>query len=589
MTPANRHVKVAGCALVGVLAVAGLTATASGQAVASAQGAQGAQGAEPPTAARCAPPALAASIEVTRELPRVAGTSPADVREMAEVLRAGQAAKQPGRAQAVALSVWLGVNDPDIAEAQLGAGPAFDPATFFRRLARVADWQVLPPAIAAHRVMGTPDPYVFEAYWDQAVVLAGKLAAIPAGEVATRLTSGAVASKICRPRAKAKRGFPLPVGSGYQVAPASAAAKTVAAGEAPTLLVRSNCGTPVVSASTGVVEIERRVRTAGPWMIRVVQEDGPTTTYAHVGRPLVKDGRPVVVGDQLATVGDYGDVDSCALGFTVAIGERTLAPVEAAEWLRPVPLKPPDRSNAETTFRMASFNVLGSHLTGPGTSKPTYASGPARMAAGLALLESAGASVVAFNEFETPQASAVLGDGDWGLHRATPNNLLGAGNSGGNAIGWRDDIWELVETSEFTVPWTVTLHMPVVRLRNRETGGEVLVIAVHNPATTARAGNQAGARTTARNIEKAEVASLVDKTGLPVIIAGDFNERVEVMCDFSRSGLTTFRPGCYNGYGGVDFMFGDGPLQFVDLIPNNSTLGRISDHPLVTSQVVLNP
>ena len=147
-----------------------------------------------------------------------------------------------------------------------------------------------------------------------------------------------------------------------------------------------------------------------------------------------------------------------------------------------------------TQFRAATFNVLGSHLTDPGGEKASYDSGPSRMARALRLLEASGDSVVTLQEFETPAANAVLADGDWGLHRATPNNHFRNGNAGGNAIAWRRDTWSLVSTGEFTVPWQVTLHMPVVTLRHVGTGAEITVIGVHNPASTSRQGNQQRAR-----------------------------------------------------------------------------------------------
>ena len=252
---------------------------------------------------------------------------------------------------------------------------------------------------------------------------------------------------------------------------------------------------------------------------------------------------------------------------------------------------------APTAFRAASFNVLGAHLTAPGGSKPGFGPGPQRMAGGLARLEASGASVAVLNEFENPAASVVLGDGDWELHRATPNNRFRDGNTSGNAIAWRRDTWALLAAEEFTVPWTVTLHMPVATLEHRRTGARVTVIGVHNPATTKRQGNQSSARAVARRVELAQVAALrrADPS-TPVLLAGDFNERDEVYCGFLGSGLLKSSAAAGRGGAGcrapghtVDWVFGTTDLTFAGEVVDRSTLGTISDHPLLTAAVVLPP
>jgi hypothetical protein len=218
------------------------------------------------------------------------------------------------------------------------------------------------------------------------------------------------------------------------------------------------------------------------------------------------------------------------------------------------------------------------------------------MVGGLAKIEASGASVVVLNEFESPPASVVASDGDWELHRATPNNRFRDGNSSGNGIAWRRDTWTAVGVGEFTVPWKVTLHMPVVTLQHRNTGARVTVIGVHNPASTSKAGNQSGARAVARRIELAQVAALrrADPS-TPVLVAGDFNERAEVYCSFLGSGLlqssarASSGGGCRTPGHTVDWIFGTRDLTFAGETADRSTLGTISDHPLLTASVVLPP
>ena len=360
------------------------------------------------------------------------------------------------------------------------------------------------------------------------MLLLSQLAASPRADVAGAVETGAGAPQRCYASATDPTGCPCLPGRGTPCAHRVAERRRrpppgAAPGETE---LAASCGTPVLAASAGTVQVVRDDRAAGPWKIGVRRASPATTMwYSHVRRPLVRTGTSVLVGQPIAEVGDLGRVDACRLGLALTVGTGAAAKsVDVLPWLTShgaavaEPKKPakkdkkqkkgpkgdgPDLPDvvAATTFRAATFNVLGSHLTDPGGDKASYDSGPSRMARGLSVLEASGVSVVAFQEFETPQANAVLADGDWSLQRATPNNRFRNGNAGGNAIAWRRDTWSLVSTGEFTVPWQVTLHMPTVTLRNIDTGAELTVIGVHNPASTDKQGDQQRARNVARGIE----------------------------------------------------------------------------------------
>ena len=542
----------------------------------------------------------------------------------------------PARAEALAVTAVLA----DDLEARDAAG-------FYRELSRTPGWESLPPTLALHRVLGTPDPFAYEELWPRATAVLGDLAGRPADVVAAAVAPGGGAPRSCA-APSSSRSLPLPHGSAYDVT----AARDRRTGDE--LLLEAACGTPVLAATPGYAAVTRDDPRGGPWVLTVTA-GGAATRYTHLQRVLVADGAVVTAGQPVAEVGDLGSVDACALGVASrtaggaerdatqvvrwlvsgtaptspgrppgppagAAGESEVLPstpleelVAAVEELTapvsPRPRRGPGSSDAPgpgavpeaqpgaaTTFRVGSFNVLGSHLTAPGGSKPGFAPGPQRMARGLARIESSGTSVVVLNEFETPAASVVGSDGDWQLHRATPNNRFRDGNTNGNAVAWRTDTWSAVAVDEFTVPWRVTLHMPVVTLQHRSTGARVTVVGVHNPATTARAGNQSGARAVARRTELAQVASLRQADpATPVVIAGDFNERDEVYCDFLDSGLQSSAPGPAGGAGcrapghTVDWVFGTPGLTFRGEVVDRSTLGTISDHPLLTAAVVLAP
>jgi murein DD-endopeptidase MepM/ murein hydrolase activator NlpD len=78
------------------------------------------------------------------------------------------------------------------------------------------------------------------------------------------------------------------------------------------------CGTPVLAATGGIVEVVSGERWAGPWLVKVVT--GPTwvaTWYAHMQELDVGTGDEVVVGQQIGEVGDLGNSTGCHLHFEV--------------------------------------------------------------------------------------------------------------------------------------------------------------------------------------------------------------------------------------------------------------------------------
>jgi endonuclease/exonuclease/phosphatase family metal-dependent hydrolase len=96
-------------------------------------------------------------------------------------------------------------------------------------------------------------------------------------------------------------------------------------------------------------------------------------------------------------------------------------------------------------------------------------------------------------------------------------------------------------------------------------------------------------------VELAQVAALrrADPR-TPVVVAGDFNERDDVYCDFLGAGLQSSapRPGgsrCRAPGHSVDWIFGTAGLTFGGEAVDRSTLGTISDHPLLTAAVSLPP
>jgi murein DD-endopeptidase MepM/ murein hydrolase activator NlpD len=538
----------------------------------------------------CARPALSPALKVR------APKSSKSTRALAAHATAvrGRELAVPARAQALAVAAQLA---GDLPSGRRAAGG------FYRELAEIASWQTLPPTIAIHRVLGTPDPFRYERFWPQAILQLKKIA-VNVDAVESQVSPAGLAPSRCYVTASDVSGLPLPPGTAFtvraQTTPAVAVASetpVVKAAEPKETRFDAACGTPVVAATRGVVELVHDDVEAGPWLIKVHWADkNVTASYTHVQNPTVTDGQTVLAGAVLAEVGDLGAVDRCALGLSLSTttdGKTRL--LDPLTWLTKNGAAVDDQPTriADTTFRIASYNVLGHHLTAPGGGRPGFAPGTTRVANGLARVEGSDVSVVVLNEFESPQAGVVLADGDWALHRATLNNTFRDGNGNGNAIAWRKDTWKLVASTEFTVPWQVTLHMPVVRLEHVSTRAQIIVIGVHNPASTSVKGNQSGSRAIARQIELDYITDLHEAVpGIPIIIAGDMNERTEAFCGFTGTGLLASSAGGSVGgscqvprHGPVDWIFGTTEIDFTGQYIDKGTLGSISDHPIVIGDV----
>ena len=137
----------------------------------------------------------------------------------------------------------------------------------------------------------------------------------------------------------------------------------------------------------------------------------------------------------------------------------------------------------------------------------------------------------------------------------------------------------------------------MVLLRNIETGREVYFINVHNPATTARWGNNERWRDAATSIEVSLISQL-HASGFPVVMTGDFNEREEVFCRVT--GSTTMHAANGGSVGtpclppssplNVDWVFGSSEIEFTDFLATKAgVIPRATDHPLVVADASLPP
>ena len=441
--------------------------------------------------------------------------------------------------------------------------PTRSAGLFYAALSQVPNWESLPVTVAAQAVQRSAYP---EAYADDEPLARRLVAELGNGIVGTAvecasLTSGGVVV------------YPLAHGSGYvdQRNFGNSGSNWSSWHTGTDLSVA--CGTPVLAGHGGIVNIETDQSWAGPWLVQVQIAPGRLTTwYAHMRRVTVQDGATVQPGQRLGEVGDLGNATGCHLHFEVHPrgGSIYEDPVDPTTWLANHVGKPLRGGG----IRVASFNVLGDSHTQPGGERPGMDPGPVRIRRALQILEQYHVDVAGLQEFQRPQAHAfdAAARGAWGAFHASTTTA--------NAVVWRTATWQLIEGRLVSVPYFYGNRepMPLVLLRHRATGQLLWVFNVHNPASTRRYGDQERWRDAATAIELRTVRQ---------VTAGDFNERHETYCRFTRSNALRAAPGNSVGcrrppWDGVDWIFGSPSVYFTDWVVDRGTLvQRTTDHPFV--------
>jgi hypothetical protein len=257
---------------------------------------------------------------------------------------------------------------------------------------------------------------------------------------------------------------------------------------------------------------------------------------------------------------------------------------------KPTPTKvaPP----AQLDFNLTTFNVLGASHTGRHGNHPGYA-GARRRATGItAMLAKHRSDVVGFQELQGPQLAYLERHTNLDFYPGFSRGHLGTDNS----LGWRRDSWVAVERHVVRIPYFNGggRDMPVVRLRNIHTGIQAWFTNFHNPAETARFHHQQRFRVRATHIEAA-LANRLLRTGLPVFITGDMNERAAYFCRLtSRAPMVAARGGSNTGgcrpppHVGIDWIFGSQGVTFTNYVEDHSRLDHFTtDHPVPTATVHL--
>ena len=273
-----------------------------------------------------------------------------------------------------------------------------------------------------------------------------------------------------------------------------------------------------------------------------------------------------------------------ALTLGLAVGPLNLDP--AADAARK------HRHPHTVKFTAATFNVLGYKHTAKGGDKAKWPGGVRRMHSTIKLIRRFHVDVIGFQELQEQQLRAFRHgtDGRWSLYPAARFDNYAMHNS----IAWLTNHWSVVDRSYVRIPYFKgqRVNMPVVTLRDKQTGRKVAFANFHNPADTM--GPARKWRNKARHKE-IRVARRMHAKGIPLILTGDMNEQEHYFC-----AMTAHAPmKAANGGGrskkgkcvppvpsGIDWMFGSRRVRFAEFykVPRYK-MHRVSDHPFIAARV----
>jgi endonuclease/exonuclease/phosphatase family metal-dependent hydrolase len=262
------------------------------------------------------------------------------------------------------------------------------------------------------------------------------------------------------------------------------------------------------------------------------------------------------------------------------------APLKVVKAGPPIARIPRPAPSDPFTFRVGTFNILGSQHT-RGSNR--WAAGTTRAGFTASLVHGYGLDLVGFQEVQDDQLNVL--NARLAGYTVWPSRALG--NNGVRLqIAFRDSMFELVGTSSFI---TVFDHqyrpIPVVLLRNRVTGGEFYFMTSHNSPW-----GMTAERAAAKRVEIAQINGLL-ATGRPVIISGDMNEKAEFFCQVgSATGMVAANGGSPSSCVlppppvKIDWIMGGGGVSFSGYaLGAGGLVARASDHEFPHATVTVTP
>jgi hypothetical protein len=233
---------------------------------------------------------------------------------------------------------------------------------------------------------------------------------------------------------------------------------------------------------------------------------------------------------------------------------------------------------------VGTFNVLGSQHTAPGGDRQRFPPASVRSPKAAALMLKHNVDIIGTQELQADQLQSITSR--TGL-AAWPGLAWGSAETD-NSVLYNPDRFELVSGSKFIIPFMGRPRpQPILRLREKATGGELYVVNTHPSAHDGR-------YLTERRRGQATLVSIVNQlksTGLPVLVTGDMNDREEFYCRVvPPAGLTaanggSYADGCHPPPSPtpVDWVVGSGVTWSGYWRDTSSTTSRISDHIMVSA------
>lgn len=243
------------------------------------------------------------------------------------------------------------------------------------------------------------------------------------------------------------------------------------------------------------------------------------------------------------------------------------------------------------SFKIASFNVLGSQHTAPGGERRSFPSASWRTPQAAGLIAKHGADVVGTQELQADQLAGLQNQTGFAAY---PGYALGNKRTD-NSILYNPAKFEFVEGSTFWITFMGGQHpQTVLKLRERSTGREMWFINMH---TSAGHDKKNTASRIAGHNTGIDVANQLQASGLPVFVTGDMNDRAEFFCRFlPRTGMVaavggSTAGGCHPpGHMAVDWITGSNDVAFSNYWEDGTPQARkISDHYFVSALATVAP
>jgi hypothetical protein len=234
----------------------------------------------------------------------------------------------------------------------------------------------------------------------------------------------------------------------------------------------------------------------------------------------------------------------------------------------------------DTTFRVGTFNILGSQHTAPGGVKNGFPGAAARMPGSIERIKAHNVSVLGLQEAQPDQLSGLVSGTGFAIYPDASTPSLDRVNS----IIYDTEVWSFVSGTTFQMTnGRGTRAQPVLRLEHKVTGQQVMFVNAHPPAgrdartTSLRAGAQA---------LLVRVIADLRTEGIPVVLTGDMNDREAFVARVIRpAGLVSSFTG---GAMPVDWVVATPDITFTTYTRDTSTVSRrISDHYFISATAVV--